>query len=461
MSDSSDIEQGTPAQILFYQTLIRMINTESHTGSIGWLADGRNGFVILQKKYFTGNILRRYFGQAKFTSFTRRLKRWKFRRASNSGAFVHEKFRRDMVLDFDDASHRPLTSESTKALPLKKRRHSTSPVLGDDAIFSCPAKQARPSSQNIDDVNVMPEIMRTINRQKRHERGNDGHFVASPEIPMAVVNLALTYQARPNVERRRAFDQTVQRVIHIFPPPPMSNSSLIHQGRLSERFEQNVEAAQTLASLGRKESPGDSFDQLMASNRRCFGLSPNSSTQPIIDRRNPYRDLYAATESRSSMDRSLYNFPTSPRQQDYQQGSSYRDVYGTADSRALDNAHFNFPTSLRQNRHQSSSLRDRYAVAESRGLIDRIHPPLYQRNDTPCLCGPISSLESSIFALQSQQRKVRQMNSQIKSLLYSNKGEGCSSRLLTPASDFRSKEVTCSRVPIGSLHRNPLGNRAA
>ena len=71
--------QGTPAQTIFFQKLHSMITNESHTGYIEWLP-GHNGFVIPFKQIFSDNVLPRYFGKAKYSSFTRRLKRWGFRR---------------------------------------------------------------------------------------------------------------------------------------------------------------------------------------------------------------------------------------------------------------------------------------------------------------------------------------------------------------------------------------------
>lgn len=215
MSDSSEDVQGTPAQNIFFQTLHRMITNESHTGAIDWLPDG-DGFVVTLKNSFSSDILPLYFGQAKYTSFTRRLKRWGFTRVSNSGAYYHEKFRRDMVFDLDlDIDEEPAMDNLSKTLPLKKRTK-----------WMVPSPSHSPSGQN-SDVKVMPHLMRSINRQKRKEK--------------------------------REEDQVFPRA----KKPAAHQYSIIKR---SSTVEQSVEAAQSLASFGQQESPETSFDFLAPRN---------------------------------------------------------------------------------------------------------------------------------------------------------------------------------------------------
>ena len=68
---------------------------------LAWLDHG-NGFVIIQKRRFALEVMPRHFGGrasgvAKFTSFTRKLNRWGFKRISKGkemGAYYHDDFRR-------------------------------------------------------------------------------------------------------------------------------------------------------------------------------------------------------------------------------------------------------------------------------------------------------------------------------------------------------------------------------
>jgi hypothetical protein len=71
---------------------------------LAWMDHG-NGFVILHKHRFALEVMPRHFadrvnGAAKFTSFTRKLKRWGFKRVAKGnemGAYYHDDFRRGGV----------------------------------------------------------------------------------------------------------------------------------------------------------------------------------------------------------------------------------------------------------------------------------------------------------------------------------------------------------------------------
>lgn len=78
---------------------------KSDASSIAWTADGK-AFVIRNEEEFTTSVLPLVFGRSKFSSFTRRLYRWGFRRIGTNAArgndvlrkgklFYHEHFQRD------------------------------------------------------------------------------------------------------------------------------------------------------------------------------------------------------------------------------------------------------------------------------------------------------------------------------------------------------------------------------
>jgi hypothetical protein len=164
-------EQGTPAQQLFFRQLHAMITNESSNGCVKWLSDNK-GFQICNRDSFSDKILPRYFGKAKYSSFTRRLKRWGFRRVSkgaDSGAYYHDTFHKDMDFEAyeDEEGDISECSPSEQSLPLKKRM-AWSPVPGNN-LKSVSSNSNGMCSGNAD-VRVMPEIMREINRSKRFER---------------------------------------------------------------------------------------------------------------------------------------------------------------------------------------------------------------------------------------------------------------------------------------------------
>ena len=173
ISDTME-QQGTPAQLIFFRLLHKMITNETHSGCIVWLPDGQ-GFGIPSKQAFTDEILPNYFGQSKFSSFTRRLKRWGFVR--KGGFFRHSEFKRDMVFDEDDfdiQSHHPTpivnaNIPSRSKGPLKKRFKQRLP--------SPPPICLSPSSgigedKSSSDIHIMPELLRVINKKKRKERND-------------------------------------------------------------------------------------------------------------------------------------------------------------------------------------------------------------------------------------------------------------------------------------------------
>ena len=67
---------------------------------ICWLSNNR-GFIIKNKDKFADDVLPKYFKGSKYSSFTRKLKRWGFKRlpgAAGSTVYAHDKFRRDNLV---------------------------------------------------------------------------------------------------------------------------------------------------------------------------------------------------------------------------------------------------------------------------------------------------------------------------------------------------------------------------
>lgn len=163
--------QFSPAQQLFFRQLHNMLTYESSNanGCVKWLDDSV-GFAITDKDVFSERILKRHFGEAKYASFTRRLKRWGFKRitkGANSGAYYHDAFHRGMNFDdFDDDLGSMAPSDSSQSLPPKKRM-AWSPAPSNEHHSANTFNSMH--NQNAD-VNIMPDIMRQINRIKRCER---------------------------------------------------------------------------------------------------------------------------------------------------------------------------------------------------------------------------------------------------------------------------------------------------
>jgi len=81
----------------FPEKLFEILENPDHSEILKWLPGGK-AFIIMDKKRFASDLLPQYFKQTQFTSFTRKLSRWKFVRVPRGpfmGAYYHKLFRKD------------------------------------------------------------------------------------------------------------------------------------------------------------------------------------------------------------------------------------------------------------------------------------------------------------------------------------------------------------------------------
>jgi hypothetical protein len=81
----------------FAEKLFDMLQSGYHSDIAKWIPGG-GGFMIIDKKRFANEILPIYFKESQYTSFTRKLSRWQFKRVARGpyvGAYYHERFRSD------------------------------------------------------------------------------------------------------------------------------------------------------------------------------------------------------------------------------------------------------------------------------------------------------------------------------------------------------------------------------
>eukprot|EP00591_Stephanopyxis_turris_P002591 CAMPEP_0195518138 /NCGR_PEP_ID=MMETSP0794_2-20130614/12344_1 /TAXON_ID=515487 /ORGANISM="Stephanopyxis turris, Strain CCMP 815" /LENGTH=241 /DNA_ID=CAMNT_0040647057 /DNA_START=246 /DNA_END=971 /DNA_ORIENTATION=+ len=81
----------------FPEILMEMISSDEVHDTISWTPSGTS-FAIHHPKHLANHVLPKYFGQATFQSFTRKLNRWGFRKiiqGREKGGFYHELFQRD------------------------------------------------------------------------------------------------------------------------------------------------------------------------------------------------------------------------------------------------------------------------------------------------------------------------------------------------------------------------------
>jgi len=81
----------------FPEKLYAILEKPENSDILKWLPGGK-AFIVMDKKRFASEILPAYLKQSQFTSFTRKLCRWKFVRVPRGpfmGAYYHKLFRRD------------------------------------------------------------------------------------------------------------------------------------------------------------------------------------------------------------------------------------------------------------------------------------------------------------------------------------------------------------------------------
>mmetsp|Transcript_13205 Transcript_13205/g.14862 ORF Transcript_13205/g.14862 Transcript_13205/m.14862 type:complete len:374 (-) Transcript_13205:185-1306(-) len=135
----------------FPQKLFDVLSCGFHDDILRWLPDGAT-FVVQDKRRFVNEILPRYFKDGQYTSFTRKLSRWKFTRMSRGpymGAYYHKLFRRD---------HRSLCSfmscnnDNTIKVDIKSdaavARLLLSPALTSESTRRVGPKSSVPCSMN-------------------------------------------------------------------------------------------------------------------------------------------------------------------------------------------------------------------------------------------------------------------------------------------------------------------------
>ncbi|KAL7553075.1 hypothetical protein ACHAWF_016446 [Thalassiosira exigua] len=197
--------------------------------AITWLPSGRS-FCITDQEEFVKTILPRYFREAKFESFSRRLKRWGFRKVYTNGMsqmiFSHDMFHRDKPDLCKSMNGRVAASKPTRpgasSAPdrLISQTPQTHPVGGHDMI-----PHQLTTSQNA----IVPDRQNICQLSKSSLQGL-GRFPPSREELDSQVIMA---EARAIVAR----SVPVTQAFHPFQPASLEDSHIreakIQLGRLN------------------------------------------------------------------------------------------------------------------------------------------------------------------------------------------------------------------------------------
>ncbi len=121
---------------------MEMLNNENISDIISWTPDGES-FTIHDKKRFSSEVLPFYFkGQIKFSSFTRRVNRWKFimvasESSKSKSVYHHPLFKRDEIQKCSQMKPKPQkkASRRTKS-PQEAKEGSTHGYVASTVTYS-------------------------------------------------------------------------------------------------------------------------------------------------------------------------------------------------------------------------------------------------------------------------------------------------------------------------------------
>ena len=146
----------------FPQKLLEILETAEHFDILKWLPGGI-AFAIMDKKRFTSEILPAYLKQAQFTSFTRKLFRWKFITVPYGpfmGVYYHELFRRDRpdLCKLMSCSSNTNVSTSLATIPQPPSQEDEAEVQTNEFSISTSSPSSRSKTLVLlDDMSVLRE----------------------------------------------------------------------------------------------------------------------------------------------------------------------------------------------------------------------------------------------------------------------------------------------------------------
>jgi hypothetical protein len=146
----------------FPQKLLEILETAEHFDILKWLPGGR-AFAIMDKKRFTSEILPAYLKQAQFTSFTRKLFRWKFITVPYGpfmGVYYHELFRRDRpdLCKLMSCSSNTNVSTSLATIPQPPSQEDEAEVQTNEFSISTSSPSSRSKTLVLlDDMSILRE----------------------------------------------------------------------------------------------------------------------------------------------------------------------------------------------------------------------------------------------------------------------------------------------------------------
>jgi hypothetical protein len=150
-----NVQSSEESKKNFPEKLFEILENPEHSEILKWLPGGK-AFIIMDKKRFAGEILSSYFKQTQFTSFTRKLSRWKFVRVPRGpfmGAYYHKLFRKDhkdlcklMSCNNDGTNVTALAQARQRAQSVQDIREQPLPINHETNVVAIPQSRQRAQS---------------------------------------------------------------------------------------------------------------------------------------------------------------------------------------------------------------------------------------------------------------------------------------------------------------------------
>ena len=247
-------------QKTFPQKLFEILETPEHSDILKWLPGGK-AFIVVDKKRFATKQLPAYLKQTQYTSFTRKLCRWKFIRVSRGpfmGAYHHKLFRRDhpalcKLMSCNDEVPRLAVIDQTRQQAINSITSSPRP---NNMGLSVPQQNALQVLEEVNRVSIIKEQLLNIRLKRAQlydQQQQQKRILRHAEASRTVSGP----QARQySISNQSSYDQQVQihhPQLHRMNGSSPSNSSKILQDACSalksgNTIEYNVHMSQ-LAKL--------------------------------------------------------------------------------------------------------------------------------------------------------------------------------------------------------------------
>lgn len=223
----------------FAEKLHLVLSSREYNHAVAWLPSGRS-FCITNREEFAKQILPKFFREAKFESFSRRLKRWGFRKAYTLGLshviFSHDLFHRDRP-DLCKAMNGRTKCMSERENPQAEQGNVPAAVgsLSSQEKFCMLFRQAQAQQQQLLDKHDMIVIARA------QAQGQSPSSIVSPNISSQPVQNFMTQQVSPyeKNEAQAMIREANALVAHSV--PHQSNNSQINHQRPSPIHQANIQ----------------------------------------------------------------------------------------------------------------------------------------------------------------------------------------------------------------------------